>query len=241
MARLNRRVSVYWLWLAIVFGVISLIPWYPGRTGYLPVATAYANPGWRDWQPTLLGHVLLTLLIATPLAIAHTVILSLRGRPEPVTFSLRGLLLATGAVALILGGLRWCNAAPVVFAAVIILLSGYPATVILGGLLARRITWGQAGSVTEPPPDTACHVRLMPVALLSGGLPIWLFLIVTVPQSPDMGGIPIKFVVAPLVLIGTTVAVRTLLGRYRDAWALSVLLAAVTALILLSIVASLSR
>ena len=74
------------------------------------------------------------------------------------------------------------------------------------------------------------QISVMSLLLLSYGLPIWLFLIVVVPQSTGWGGSAARFVVAPLVLAGMTVAVRRLFGKYRDAWVISVLLAGVIAI-----------
>jgi hypothetical protein len=54
----------------------------------------------------------------------------------------------------VLGGLRWYKAPTVVFCAAIIVLSGYPATVILAGLLCRRFTKGGVPVGTKFPPNT---------------------------------------------------------------------------------------
>lgn len=77
--------------------------------------------------------------------------------------------------------------------------------------------------------------------LLFGAAPIWLFLIVVVPQSIGWGGSSSRFFVAPLVLAGITIAMQRLLRAYRNAWPLSALLAALTALGTLSIAAWLSN
>ena len=137
------------------------MPWHPfpekltRKTQYLPVATAYSRPDlFDDWQPTLIVHALVAILLATPIAVAHSLILSFRGQSEPATFSLRGLLLGTGMLAMILGGLRWYAAPPVVMCAVLILSSGYPVTVIVAGLLSRRMTKGGVQSGTEFPRNT---------------------------------------------------------------------------------------
>ena len=71
---------------------------------------------------------------------------------------------------------------------------------------------------------------LMTMLLLSAAIPIWLFLIVALPESPGFGGSPSRFIMAPLVLGGITVAIHRLLRGHRNAWALSSLLAAVIAL-----------
>jgi len=85
------------------------------------------------------------------------------------------------------------------------------------------------------------QTSLMSFLLLCGALPIWLFLIVAVPQSTGWGGSPVRFVAAPLVLSVMTVAIRRLFGNHRDAWAISVLLAAVIALSSLSAAAWISK
>ncbi len=73
------------------------------------------------------------------------------------------------------------------------------------------------------------RISLMSVLLLGGGLPIWLALTFIVPQSTGWGGSPVRFVMAPLVLTGMTVALHRLFAKHRDGWAISVLLAGVIA------------
>ncbi len=153
MIRINPPISVYWPWLVVVFVALGVIPWrlYPekltGNMQDLPLILAYFRPDLFDQrQPILMDHALVTTLLATLIAVAHSLYHGVRGRSEPATFSLRSLLLATAVVAAGLGGLRWCAAPPVVFYAVIIVLSGYPATVILAGLLCRRMTQARAFS-----------------------------------------------------------------------------------------------
>ena len=73
------------------------------------------------------------------------------------------------------------------------------------------------------------QISLMSFLLLGGAMPIWIWLAVAIPQSTGWGGSPIRFVIAPLVLVAMTVAIHRLLRQYRDAWAISALLAAVIA------------
>ena len=143
MPRLNPRISVYWLWLAIAFGAIAIVPWHPcqkmGPVRYLPLASAYVNDLFADnWQRLLIGHAALSAVLATCIAVVHRLFLSRRGRSEPTTFSLRGLFATTGVVALILGTLRWCGADRAVLFIVVIFLAGYATTFYLSGILGRR-------------------------------------------------------------------------------------------------------
>ena len=85
------------------------------------------------------------------------------------------------------------------------------------------------------------QISLMSVLLLGGGLPFWLFLIVAVPYSTGWGGSPVRFVAAPLVLSGVTVAVHRLFAKHRDGWAIAVLLAGIIALSSLSAAAWMLR
>ena len=58
---------------------------------------------------------------------------------------------------------------------------------------------------------------------------MWLFLLVTVPQSTGFGD-GFSLVAAPLVLAGITVALHRLFRRVRDAWALSMFVAGIIAI-----------
>ena len=141
----NPRLSVYWLWLVIVFGMIAALPGLPfsrklaSGNRYVPIATAYSRPDLFDgWQVILVGHTLVSLLVAVPAAAHHTLRRRQRGLSEPVSFDLRQLLGAAAMLALVFGLLAWYKAPPVVFVAAILLYSGCPATLILAGIIARR-------------------------------------------------------------------------------------------------------
>ncbi len=76
--------------------------------------------------------------------------------------------------------------------------------------------------------------------LLSAAIPIWVFLAVAVPVSTGWGGNPFRFVAAPLVLCGMTVAIQRLLRDRANSWPISVLAAGFIAIASLSIAAWLS-
>lgn len=99
---------------------------------------------------------------------------------------------------------------------------------------------GTAASLRSPqqfPPAYRWQISLTSLLLLFGALPIWLFLFVLVPSSPGFGGGPTRWFVAPVVLCGVTCALYRLFRNWRDAWAISALVAAIVCLGVLSVVA----
>jgi len=78
------RLSKYWLWFFVTFGVICLIPFWPHKSGILPLGTVYVNWGfWAECRiPCLAVHVVISLLLA---AIVHWASLKLRGRGSHIT------------------------------------------------------------------------------------------------------------------------------------------------------------
>lgn len=85
------------------------------------------------------------------------------------------------------------------------------------------------------------QLSLMSILILSAAAPIWLLLIVIVPQSTAWGGGITRYFVAPFVLTGITIAVHWLLRGRRDAWAIAALAAALIALGTLSVAAWLAN
>lgn len=71
------------------------------------------------------------------------------------------------------------------------------------------------------------RLSLTTLLLVTAALPMWLFLFVSVPQSTGWGGGAFRFVAAPLVLLGITVAVHRLVRNSRAAWALSMFVAGI--------------
>ena len=79
---------------------------------------------------------------------------------------------------------------------------------------------------------------LMDLLLVATAVPIWASLSVAVSQSPGWGGSPLRYIIAPLVLCGMTVAIHHLFHGRKYDWSLSALLAGVIALTTLMFVAS---
>jgi hypothetical protein len=66
----KRRVSEFWLWLAVVFGVVCAIPVLPSKSGLLPFGTPYVNgPFSREKVCLLAIHLGIAALIALPIHI----------------------------------------------------------------------------------------------------------------------------------------------------------------------------
>jgi hypothetical protein len=71
------------------------------------------------------------------------------------------------------------------------------------------------------------QITLSTFLLLAAALPIWILLAVAVPASTGWGGNPLRFVAAPLVLCGVTVAIHRLVRNCPNPWSISALLAGV--------------
>jgi hypothetical protein len=66
----RRRLSKFWLWSCVAFGVVCMIPFWPSKSGkLLPLATPYVNFGFR---PTDVSS-LLAIHVGVALAIAATI------------------------------------------------------------------------------------------------------------------------------------------------------------------------
>lgn len=76
-------------------------------------------------------------------------------------------------------------------------------------------------------------IALSTLWLLFMASPLWLVLIIAVPAN--MGGGLHRFVMAPLVLLGITVAIQRLLRGYTNAWTLAALMAGTIAFAALSL------
>jgi hypothetical protein len=139
---LNPSISVYWLWFVIVFGAIAVIPWYRGYGGERRIIAAVYDHSLdnENAEQILVIHTALATALSSLIAIVHAMRLSVRGRPEAATFSLRALFIVTAVIALICGCLRWLSAPPGVFIAVLLPLGGHITTKILAGAISRRIT-----------------------------------------------------------------------------------------------------
>jgi hypothetical protein len=85
------------------------------------------------------------------------------------------------------------------------------------------------------------QIRLATLLLLSGAVPIWLYLCVIVPMSPAFGRGNIRFFLAPFVLLGMTCAVQRLFRSYPHSWAVAALCAGLIAIGSLQVATFLSR
>jgi hypothetical protein len=70
----NRAVSMFWLYLALIFGVVTIIPWWHyGMTDeYLPLGTVYVNG--RDSSVKLfvfLPHLIISISLASIITLIH--------------------------------------------------------------------------------------------------------------------------------------------------------------------------
>jgi hypothetical protein len=84
---------------------------------------------------------------------------------------------------------------------------------------------------------TRPQISLASLLLFAAAMPIWLFVWAAVATSTGFGGGGTRFVMAPVVLCGITAAIQRLLRGYRNAWALSALLAGMVAFASLSLAA----
>ena len=60
------RVSRYWVWFCAVFGIICFIPFWPHKSGVLPLGTVYVNwQFWAQYRLLCLGvHTIVSLCLA---------------------------------------------------------------------------------------------------------------------------------------------------------------------------------
>lgn len=82
----NRHVSVFWLYLAVIFGLITLLPcvYYEKGDTFLPLGTIYVNPPYSRSTVIILGsHCAITVVLAFIAASFHRrVQLSRNEKPE---------------------------------------------------------------------------------------------------------------------------------------------------------------
>ena len=80
MSLLHARVSIFWFYLAIAFGIVWILPWFPSLSGELhPVNVAYGTP-FDDWREILLAHVIASFMLAGVAAVVHKIVLWLAAR-----------------------------------------------------------------------------------------------------------------------------------------------------------------
>ena len=148
--RFNPRVSVYWLWLVVIAGVLAVVPCasYPGKMGktnFASVAIVYTHAlrGYNDVYSWLTAGkwILLHAVASVGLAVVATVVhhaLAKRFRsdcqPESKTFTLGGLLLTIAVVACVFSLLSSLGAISAIYLVVLVFLAGRFATLLLAAI-----------------------------------------------------------------------------------------------------------
>jgi hypothetical protein len=69
------------------------------------------------------------------------------------------------------------------------------------------------------------QINLATLLLFAAALPMWLYVAIAVTSSPGFGGSSLRYVAAPLALLGITVAVHRLICGNQYAWGLSTIIA----------------
>lgn len=82
----GRRVSIFWPYLVVVFGLITIMPWwwYEKTASYLPLGAIYVNRARPEVMlRVFVPHLLVSLVLASGLTAAHRWLFSTRrGRPK---------------------------------------------------------------------------------------------------------------------------------------------------------------
>ena len=137
----NPRTSVYWLWLVVIAGVLSVVPLKCYSVSHVYVDGALI--GYNDPYPKMdaAGWILLHTAVSVVLAIIATVIhhalakrLHKKYQPDPKTFSLGGLLLMVAALACVFSLLASLGAIYAIYGAVLIFVAGWIATLLLAAI-----------------------------------------------------------------------------------------------------------
>ena len=148
--RVNPAISVYWLWLAVIAGILAVVPsvpysGIPGGTSFLNVAFLYGDAlrgDTRSWSAIgddkmILVHAAVSVVLAVIATAVHHTRAKRRGpeqRPDPKTFTLGGLLLLTAAVAGVFSLLASLGAIYAIYAAVLMFIVGRIATLLLAAV-----------------------------------------------------------------------------------------------------------
>jgi uncharacterized membrane protein YGL010W len=84
------------------------------------------------------------------------------------------------------------------------------------------------------------RIAIRSIVLWAIALPVSIITAITLSDSPGFGGFPLALPFMGIVLLGIAAAIHWLLRDWRDGWAISVLLAVVTTMAVLSVVALLT-
>jgi hypothetical protein len=148
--RFNSTVSVYWLWLPLIAGILAVVPCvpYPGKAGatvFLSLIYVYANGlrGYNDSYTLMSADkwILLHAAVSVVLAVVATAIHRLwakRRQPDYQTnvriFALGNLLWTVAAVACVFGCLASFGAIHALYTAVLIFVGGRIATFLFAAV-----------------------------------------------------------------------------------------------------------
>jgi hypothetical protein len=137
----NPRVSAYWLWLAVIGGILSVVP-----TECISVSWLYFNgalSGYNDPYPTMntAGWIVLHAALSTALAVVATAIHRALAKatqpdypPESKTFTLGGLLWLIAVAACVFSLLASLGAIPAVYVVVLICIAGRGVVLLLASV-----------------------------------------------------------------------------------------------------------
>jgi hypothetical protein len=146
--RFNPIVSVYWLWLLLIAGILAVVPCvsYPGKSGeteFLSLIYVYTN-GLRGYNDSytlmtadkcLLLHAVVSAVLAVVATLIHRVWAKRRqsdDQRDSKTLALGSLLWTVAAVACVLGCLASFGAIHALYAVVLIFAAGWIASLLLG-------------------------------------------------------------------------------------------------------------
>ena len=77
------RIPRFWLWFCLAFGVLCIIPFWPSKSGLLPLATPYVNSGFRTADAILMAiHITAAVAIAASLNRLWPLMAGKRGAPS---------------------------------------------------------------------------------------------------------------------------------------------------------------
>jgi hypothetical protein len=137
----NPAVSVYWLWLTVIGGILAVVPLECHSVSHVYVDGALI--GYNDPFPTMdaAGWIVLHAAVSVALAVVATVVHHLWAKrhdpeyhPDSRTFSLGSLLLITAALACVFSLLASLGAIYAIYVVVLLFVAGRIATLLLAAI-----------------------------------------------------------------------------------------------------------
>jgi hypothetical protein len=139
--RFNPTISVYWLWLVVIGGFLSVVP-----TECISISHVYVDGvliGYNDPHPTMdtakwiLLHAAISVLLAVVATTTHHALAKRflpNYKPDSKTFSLASLLLTVAGVVCAFSFLASLGAIPAVYLVVLIFVAGRGVTLLLAAV-----------------------------------------------------------------------------------------------------------